>query len=303
MRHLSTKLSHLCASIALVSSLSAYAGENLFGYVTEADVLPQGAMEGYVWMTRHEGKDSGKYVSDRMRLELEYGLSDKWQVSTYLNLFRTEYNNFVDSDGAGGTTPIRADGNLNHDSNGFKVSGVQVAFKRMFLSPAKDDVGLSLYLEPGISFADPLTGEAVDGYSMEAKLILQKYFMDGQVVWAGNLTAEYESDKLKYDGSRSDAFSPKLTTGLTYRVANGWYAGVEAHIDQESLWTKQDNWQFDHFDVFAGPTIHYGDKRWWATLTAFTQMTGSPADFQHNRNLHLVDHEARETRLKIGYNF
>jgi hypothetical protein len=304
---LGSNIGSIIGSMALVSSLvsplSVQAGENLFGYVTEADVLPKGALEGYVWMTRHEGKDSGKYVSDRVRLELEYGLSDKWQMSTYVNLSRTEFKNFVDSDGAGGTTPTRADGKADFNSNGFDVSGLQVAFKRMFLSPAKDDFGLSLYLEPGISFVDPLTGEKVNGYSMEAKLILQKYFMDGQLVWAGNITAEYESDKLKYNGERSDAFSPKVTSGLTYRVANGWYAGVEAHLDQESLWTKQDKWQFDHWDLWAGPTIHYGGKAWWATLTAFTQVSGSPADFQQNRNVHLVDHEMRETRLKIGYNF
>ena len=285
-------------------STASWAGENLFGYVTEADVLPKGALEGYVWMTHHEGKDSGThYSADRMRMELEYGLSDQWHMAGYLNAYRHNYSNFVEHGSA-----VRADGKAGYDSEGFKLGGVQLEFKRMFLSPAKDDFGLSIYIEPGYFWIDPVTGENIEAYELETKLIVQKYWWDGQLVWAGNLTAEIETSRNKTDGSKLFGFSPKATTGLSYRFADGWYAGIEAHLDQDIDWTKEKGLPevgptVNHWDMWAGPTIHYGSKDWWATLTVFSQVSGSPVDGAVNRNLHLVDHEMRETRLKIGYNF
>ncbi len=295
--------SKLLAVLLALSPLSSFAGENLFGYITEADVLPKGAKEAYLWMTHHEGKDTGRYVSDRMRLELEYGLTDVWQMSGYLNAYRHSYTNFTDNGAA-----VRTDGKTDYDSNGFQASGVQVSFKRQFLSAAKDDLGLSLYIEPGHYWVDKLTGEAVEAYELEAKLILQKYWWDGQIVWAGNITAEYETSRNKADGSVETAFSPKVTTGLSYRFADGWYAGLETQADQETVWLKakgqaETGPTLDHWDVFVGPTIHYGDKQWWATLTVFNQVAGLPTDGAQNRSLHLIDHEMHETRLKIGYNF
>lgn len=302
--YMKQSLSKLLALSLIMSPIAAFAGENLFGYVVEADVLPKGAKEAYLWMTHHEGKDTGtSYSADRMRMELEYGLSDVWQMSGYLNAYRHSFTNFTENG-----TAVRADGKTDYDSNGFKPGGAQLEFKRQFLSAAKDDLGLAIYLEPGYFWIDPVTGENIEGYELETKLILQKYWWDGQLVWAGNLTAEYETSRNKTDGSMITGFSPKVTTGLSYRFTDGWYAGVEAHIDQDIEWSKENGKpevgpKVNHWDLWAGPTIHYGNKQWWATITAFSQISGMPAEGAQNRNLHLIDHERNETRLKIGYNF
>ena len=63
-------------------------------------------------------------------------------------------------------------------------------------------------------------------------------------------------------------------------------------------WT--DGLHRETYAVFAGPSIHYGGKKWWATLTYLPQLFGSPSP---GRGLALDEYEKRELRLKIGYDF
>lgn len=56
---------------------------------------------------------------------------------------------------------------------------------------------------------------------------------------------------------------------------------------------------------FAGPTIHYGGREWWATLTWFEQLRGGGEmyDGQRDRDLHLVEKTEREFRIRVGIDF
>ena len=56
----------------------------------------------------------------------------------------------------------------------------------------------------------------------------------------------------------------------------------------------------EHAAWFAGPTLHYGAQKWWATATLLPQIGGWP--HEDGSKLHLDEHERIETRLKIGVN-
>ena len=91
-----------------------------------------------------------------------------------------------------------------------------------------------------------------------------------------------------------------MTTGLSYRVASGWFLGVEGRYHSEYPdWTN--GLHREHYAFFAGPSIHYGGKKWWVTATYLPQIYGAP--HEPGSSLHLEEHEKRELRLKIGYNF
>jgi hypothetical protein len=76
------------------------------------------------------------------------------------------------------------------------------------------------------------------------------------------------------------------------RGSQGRYASVYPD------WT--DGLHRETYAVFAGPAIHFGGKKWWATLSYQPQLFGSPSP---RGSRALDEYEKRELRLKIGYNF
>ena len=273
------------------------ADENLLGYTSGAETLPQGAKEAYVWITHHGDKRRGSYAMQALRGEIEYGLTDRTSVAAYINAYRHDYQC-----GIGCAGPV-SDPEISGSKNSFNVSGFSVEAKHMILSPYGDDLGVALYGEFTYDTVDSITGEKGEGYELETKLILQKPYLDGQLQWMTNLELEVERWKAQGDSAYEMAIAPRLRSGVSYRFAPNWYIGAEGWVDQEMLDPTDGSWAFDHWDVFAGPSIHYGDKAWWATLTYAQQLVGTDESQDNQNGLHLADHEQYEVRLKMGYNF
>ena len=61
----------------------------------------------------------------------------------------------------------------------------------------------------------------------------------------------------------------------------------------------------ERFTTFAGPSLHYGIEKYWATLTWFSQLDGGgpPYPGQSNTDLHLIEKTKQGVRIKFGYNF
>src|SRR5258708_943644 len=76
-----------CLAIGLLmgAPLLAQADETPFGYIYGADTLPKGHWEYEQWNTVRAGKASGSYTAFDLRNEIEYGFTDKFQASLYLN--------------------------------------------------------------------------------------------------------------------------------------------------------------------------------------------------------------------------
>jgi hypothetical protein len=278
--------------LAGLAATPAQADEQYFGYTYSAEVLPKDETEMELWATDRRGKAEGHYDAQDYRIELEHGFSNRFTVSGYANFVSHHIR--------------RLDPNFQRADRDFAFQGLSTEFKYNVLSPYKDGVGLTLYAEPGWSRIHSVEGEKGTEYELELKAILQKNFLDDRLIWAANLTFEPEWEKAKEEVSPGVTESEwekelklEVSTGLSYRFAPGWYAGVEGrYASVYPDWT--DGLHRETYAVFGGPAIHYGGKKWWATLSYQPQLFGSPSP---NGSRALDEYEKRELRLKIGYNF
>jgi len=288
------------AGLAAILAISqALADENLFGYVKGAETLPAASLEGYTIITNRSGKSDGHYEAWDGRLELEYGASNRFTVSAAI------LGRAIDTRG------LVIDGYLPGDNDtGFEFASLEASGKYNFLSPALDDFGLSGYWSLEYATVDAHSGQDKETLSLLSMIIGQKYFLEGQLVWAGN--AGVEATHAKRDdinGLPADFEWPTdaeveielvLGTALTYRFAPNWFVGAEALYETE----YETEVGQERYSLFAGPTLHYGGARWWATFTWFPQLTGGGEKFEgQDPDLHLIEKTEQEFRLKLGYNF
>ena len=291
--------SMLGALAMLTACLAAHADENLFGYVRGAETLPKGATEAYQWFTQRSDKGAGRYRALDSKTEVEYGVTDHFQINAELKAMSIN------------TSGLQIDGYLPADKKyGLRASGVGVGVKYNFLSPAKDDFGLSGIASFEHTWLDTHSGQKKKEYELGFSLQAQKYFMEGQLVWAGNLgmraAREYRSPIAgltddQWPTAGEDEILLTAGTGLSYRFAPGWSAALELVRETEF----ETGVSVERTSLFAGPTLHWAGQRWWGTLTYFKQLNGGGEkyDGQVDTNLHLIEKTKKEIRLKIGYNF
>ena len=311
------RLASLALPFALTSLIApAHADENLFGYVAGAETLPQGASEAYVWLTRRWDKGQGDYTAYDTELEYEYGLTPRLTASAAL------LGQSIDTNG------LVIDAYLpGAESSGMKASGVELKAKYNFLSAAMDPVGLSAMFELHHAWLDPHSGRDKDTTSFDVSMQLQKFFLDDQLVAVANAgfegtyakrspldaatqaSADAAMQALTGDSGATFEWPTKpemeleftLGAGMSYRFAPNWNIGLETQYQTEfETEVGQERWS-----VFAGPSLHYGGKEWWATLTWFNQLAGGREQYinQADDNLHLIEKTRNELRLKLGYNF
>lgn len=291
---------YLLGAVALCLSLPVAADENLFGYIKGAETLPQGAAEIYQFATQRSDKDVGTYRARDFKTEVEYGITNR--LTGALGFKAMSLN----------TSGILINGYLPGDRKfGLKSSGLEATLKYNFLSPAKDDIGLSMTTELNYDWIDAHSGRDKNKIEFELGLQLQKLFAEGQISWVGNAALETTRAKRKAIANLPEDFEwstdpemeigLKLGTGVMYRFAPNWSIGAEALLQSEhETEVGQERWS-----LFAGPTLHYGDKKWWGTLTVMPQIRGGGEkyDGQTSTKYHLIEKTRQEVRVKVGYNF
>ena len=150
-----------------------------------------------------------------------------------------------------------------------------------------------------------------DTLSSDVQVILQKYYLEGRLIWAGNAGFEATyADRGELSGLPAGYDWPTdpemeielgLGTAVSYRFAPNWFVGVEAKFETEfETEVGQERWSY-----FGGPTLHYGGEKWWATLTWMPQLLGGGETYpgQSEDDLHLVEKTKQEVRLRVGFNF
>ncbi|MES2672629.1 MAG: DUF6662 family protein [Pseudomonadota bacterium] len=280
-------------------SLSSFADENLFGYVKGSEVLPKDAVEFYQVVTQRSDKGTGHYTAYNTTTELEYGVSDRFTVAGELKGQKIN------------TSGILIDGYMPGDeSYGLRFGGAEVSGKYNFLSPALDNFGLSAMVGLDYLTLDPHSGRDKDSISIALDLQLQKYFMEGQLVWVGNIGTEAtRATRAPIDNLPEGFEWPtemevevefSAGTGLSYRFAPNWYAGLETVYETE----YETGVAMERYSVFAGPTLHYGGEKYWLTLTWFDQIRGGGETYEGQPSgLHLIEKTEQEIRFKVGLNF
>lgn len=284
----------------MLSAPQSYAGENLLGYTAGAEPLPKGALEFYQILTQRSDKGQGSYNATDSSTELEYGVSHRFAISAAV------IGHAIDTKGLiiGGYLP-------EEKNKSFSLSGLEATAKYSFLTPALNDFGLSTTVGFDYDTIDKHSGQDKETISVNLGLQLQKYFNDGQLVWLGNVDMETtHATRAKIEGINDEEEWPTkpemeiglgASTGLSYRFAPNWSIGAEAIYESEyETEVGQERWS-----LFAGPSIHYGDKHFWSTLTFLSQLSGGGEQYenQSDTSLHLIEKTKQEMKLKIGYNF
>jgi hypothetical protein len=290
----------LLAVLSWAAALPAHADENLFGYVRGAETLPKDAQELYQWFTVRSDKGAGSYRALDLLTEYERGVTDRFSVAGELRLMQLD------------TSGLLIDGYLPGDKKlDLRPTGLGFEAKYNFLSPAKDDFGLSGTAALEYAWIDPHSGQKKSTLSAEFGLQMQKYYLDGQLVVVGNAMLEATRAKREPIDNLPAGFDwpttpemeiePTFGAGFSYRFAPGWFAGLEA-VYQSEYETEVDQ---ERWTVFAGPSVHYAAQKWWGTLTLMRQLRGGGETFaeQGDNRLHLIEKTRHELRLKLGFNF
>ncbi|MCE9679153.1 hypothetical protein LZP69_08195 [Shewanella sp. AS1] len=290
----------MLALMGVTSAPSAMAGEDLFGYVKAAEALPKDAMELYQKVTLRDGKGQGTYRGIDYETELEYGYSNKFSVSGSFKFMSLKNEGLI------------VDGYLPKEEDiGFSTSGAEVGMSYMFLSPAMDDIGLSMSMSLDYDWLDKHSGQDKDTLSLDLGLQTQKYMLEGELIWVGNLGVETTyADRAEIANLPANFDWPtdpemeielKFGTGLSYRFAPNWFVSAELLYETEfETEVGQERWSW-----FAGPSLHYGTQTWWATLTWLPQLAGGGEQYanQADTDLHLIEKTEQEFRLKVAFNF
>lgn len=264
-----------------------------FGYVYTAQTEEPGETELTLWATDRRGKGQGHYNAQEYRLEVERGVTDRFQISAYANFVGHHVR------GLGGEfEPVDRD---------LAFSGLEAEFKYKLRDPSHDRLGLAFYVEPGWSRISKVTGQKPGEFELELKAIAQKNFLGDRLTWATNLTLEPEWERRSEDNGPGIAeqapekeLAVELASAVAYRLDRHWWLGLEGRYHSVYPdWTR--GLHRENYAVYAGPTIHFAAGEWSLTGTYQSQLFGGPSN--SSSSLELEDHEKREFRLKLSREF
>jgi len=224
-----------------------YAGARRFTYVYEATTSPKGQWEYEQWATWKTPKETNRDF-DRIdfRHEIEYGVTDHFQLALYFSDWRYEQN--------------RAEGKHRGDWRDIAVESIL-----NLSNPTTDPIGLALYGE--IKIGDELL-------ELEGKIIAQKNLGSFVIAYNATIEAEWEGSHLDEDnGEFQQSF------GVSYQFSPKFLAGVELlHEIAIPDWRGAQGKGV----LYAGPNFSYRSTGWWATLTPLFQVSDveDEPDFQ-----------------------
>ena len=260
-------------SLFLVAALHfsvAYAGEGAFGWIYTLDLQPKGELEFEQRLQLTKQQASGSYNAWISRSELEYGLTNDFQIAGYLNAYYVNANQNYTNPEACGDRPTCTGGQpvpvetwnpaAPYRKGGIEGGSLEAIYR--ITNPVISPVGVGLYLEPTIG---------KNKNELEARLLLQSNFIDDKLVTAANIVVANEQLKFVGNGNVPESMLDFLV-GASYRFAPKWFGGVEARFHNDySSYNLQNQTQKA---TFVGPNMHYASKDWWFTAAWRYQLKG-----------------------------
>jgi hypothetical protein len=271
----------------------------VFTYLTE--VQPKGTWEFEQWVLPFVGQQHGDYANILFRDEIEYGISDQFQLALYVNSRYVEAFQNLPS-GLTGGMDVPATANPRKQFQNFDFDSVSLEMIYQLLNPYKDPLGLALYFEP-------LFG--TDKVEAEPKLLLQKNFFNDRLVVAYNFVWEWEWERELEGPPGIGPFEEHMARqmamihflGVSYQVGGGWWIGIEGEEHSEFKHFALNS--IEHAAFFVGPAVHYGAERWWASLSVLPQVFAVPFNEEQREvmsggRIFGKEHVAVELGLRLG---
>jgi hypothetical protein len=311
---MTTHPSKILGLLMATTAFTAQADENLWLYTKGVETRPQNSWELKLADISRIDKNSGSYLFNDIRPELEYGITDRLTIGASLMIFDHHYSNvewapMVDTQGGPGGSFDKT-----------QIGGFEIALKYNILSPFKDPFGLSLGFIYEHRQAYRLDGSEIDQNSYVPVIYLQKNWLDNTLVWA--FRGKMELERRKSPGVLEEEIAFDLATGLSYRIAPNWFIGIEARwqsdflspeIDGNPPEGKPSSWDLgnlqlgDQFQqgLYVGPSIHYTQPGWWVTVGALWQVYGTSADglAASNQGKNWDEHERMHVGFILGFEF
>lgn len=267
----------IVAALTAVSALmgSARADDRPFVFAYTTDIATEGEKEIEQEVTWASGHSREAYQSFESRTEFEYGVSDNFQASSYLN---------YDWERARPHDPFAPTETLD-------ATGVSGEFIYRLMNPYFDPFGLALYAEPSIGNGSR---------SFEVKVLMQKNFFNDALRVALNINLEdkWEKNALgRYDQSSALEFF----AGAAYNITPDWSAGVELAHERgfDGLIIGGTSHNVDDA-TFFGPTIQYVGHPLHVVLGVQAQLPWSSGPSGSLRDGYLADAERFRLRVRVG---
>ena len=291
------------ASLALAPA-AAFAGEGAFGFLYTLDLQPKGKWEFEQRIDQTHRQAVGQYDLGVYRTELEYGISNDFQLGGYLNVLSINASrNYLNPEMCENQVPCTAGFGVPstaHDSNSYhrtRIDGGSVEAIWRLTNPVTSPVGVGLYLEP-------TWGTLED--SVEFRVLLQSNFLDDRLILAANLLFEPEREKYDPAGGTIRNSMGDILYGASYRFASRWSGGFEGrfHTDHDGYWFDRRT----QIANFIGPTLHFAAEKFWVTAAWRHQIGGrcfadGTADCTDGYNKVWDNHGRDQVVLKVGYLF
>lgn len=286
----------LFAVISAISSAS-YAGEGSFGWIYGLDLQPKGELEFEQRLQLTRKQAAGTYDFWRARTEIQYGLTNDIQIAGYINSYSVNaannYTNTAACPAGPCTSGFGVPENAGTPYRKTDVDGISLEAIWRITNPVTTPVGVGIYV-------DQTFGKLYDEF--ETRLLLQSNFLDDSLIVATNII--YAAETIKFLDEPSNESMLDVLTGISYRFAPRWSAGLEHRFHNDYAGHRlQEHTQRANF---IGPSIHYATKDWWVTAAWRHQIGGScwePGAAECSGGKVWDSHGRDEVLLKVGRPF
>jgi hypothetical protein len=236
-----TKLATIVATFLLTAFCDISEAGRRFTYVYDAKVAEKGEIEVENWVTWKSGPD-GQSGFD-FRHELEYGVTDRFQIAIYA-----------------------ADWKVEDNIASYQNTSLEAIYQ--ITDPKKALLGSAIY-------GDVKLGDTQ--FKLETKGILQKNIGPLLLAYNATIEAEWEGANL---GNLDERYGKlEQSAGASWKFSDNIKVGGEF---QQKFYLK-DDWSVPTQSVvYAGPNIALEYGRYFATFTGMIQATGisGQPDFQ-----------------------
>lgn len=239
-------------------------------YTTDIDTQYEKEIEQTLqWSTQKPHQAFNGWLS---RAEFEYGVTDDFQVSAYLN-YEWERSHPHPRIGPDDT---------------FHATSVSGEAIYRFLNPYFDPIGLAVYFEP--TYGD-------NARELEAKVLLQKNFFNSNLRVAANVN--FENVWEREGGIWNKGSAAEFFAGAAYNITPEWSVGVEFNNenDFEGLFGNSHNGTTAYY---LGPTISYVGLPFIVRLGTQFQLPWASAH-SHEPGVVTDGYLTDDERMRVGF--